>query len=199
VPSAVVTSLAISALALLVERPMHPYEMYQVLMSRGEGRVVKVRPGSLYHTVYRLERHGLVRAVATERAGNRPERTVFEVTEAGEKALTERVTEMLTTPVNEFPIFPLAIGEAHNLPRTTVIALLRQRLTCLEADLTELASDIREMEERQVERMFWLEMSYTHELRMAEVAWLRRLLADLDAHVIPWPESGRSLNLVLEK
>lgn len=197
-PSSAVTPLAISALALLVERPMHPYEMYQLLMSRGEDRVVKVRPGSLYHTVYRLERKGLVRAAATERAGNRPERTVFETTAAGEKALTERVAEMLTTPVNEFPEFPLAIGEAHNLPRATVIALLQRRLACLEADLADLVVDIRDKEDRQIERMFWLEMSYAHDLREAEIAWLRRLLADLSANVIPWPETGRAVDMMLE-
>ena len=48
------TPLAISVLALLNERPMHAYEMYQLLLSRHNNRIVKVRPGSLYHTVERL-------------------------------------------------------------------------------------------------------------------------------------------------
>ncbi|WP_449373878.1 hypothetical protein [Arthrobacter psychrolactophilus] len=39
------TPLGISALGLLVERPMHPYEMYQVLMQRHEDRIVKAQPG----------------------------------------------------------------------------------------------------------------------------------------------------------
>ena len=49
------TPLALSALGLLVERPMHPYEMYQLLLERHEDRFVKVRPGSLYHSVERLQ------------------------------------------------------------------------------------------------------------------------------------------------
>ena len=56
------TPLAVAALALLAERPSHPYEMYQTLVQRSEDRLVKVRPGSLYHTVDRLEAHGFVRA-----------------------------------------------------------------------------------------------------------------------------------------
>ena len=53
--------LGIAALALLTERPMHPYEMYQILLLRKEDRIVKVRPGSLYHAVNKLEEGGLVR------------------------------------------------------------------------------------------------------------------------------------------
>src|SRR5437868_2840544 len=39
------TPLAITVLALLNERPMHPYEMHQLLLARRVDRVVKVRPG----------------------------------------------------------------------------------------------------------------------------------------------------------
>ncbi|BAS16724.1 transcriptional regulator protein [Arthrobacter sp. Hiyo8] len=46
---AALTPLGVAALALLVEAPMHPYEMYQLLMARHEDRLVKVRPGTLYH------------------------------------------------------------------------------------------------------------------------------------------------------
>ena len=43
--------LALSTLALLTERPMHPYEMYQLMLQRREDRVVKVSAGSLYRAV----------------------------------------------------------------------------------------------------------------------------------------------------
>ena len=42
------------ALVLLCEKPMHPYEMFQTLRTRGDDRLVKVRPGSLYRSVERL-------------------------------------------------------------------------------------------------------------------------------------------------
>ena len=42
------TPLGVASLALLAEEPMHPYEMYQLLMARHEDRLVKVRPGTLY-------------------------------------------------------------------------------------------------------------------------------------------------------
>ena len=105
------TPLAVSVLALLAERAMHPYEMYQLLLDRHEDELVKVRPGSLYHTVERLDGLGHVRACGTERSGNRPERTTYEITSTGRAALRWRLLEMLNAPVNEYPEFPVALSE----------------------------------------------------------------------------------------
>ena len=82
------TPLGVAALSLLVEEPMHPYEMYQLLIARHEDRLVKVRPGTLYHAVGRLEEQGLVTATGTDREGNRPERTTYTISAAGREALT---------------------------------------------------------------------------------------------------------------
>ena len=76
------TPLAISALALLNERSMHPYEMYQLLLERHEDRIVRVTPGSLYRTVDRLTADGLAEATGTGREGNRPERTTSAIPSA---------------------------------------------------------------------------------------------------------------------
>ena len=84
---ATVTPLGIAVLALLAERPMHPYEMYRLLLERHEDRRVKVRPGSLYHTVDRMAENGLVEAIGTERDGGRPERTTYRVTDTGQQEL----------------------------------------------------------------------------------------------------------------
>jgi DNA-binding PadR family transcriptional regulator len=174
---AMITPLAIATLALLVERPMHPYEMYQTLIQRAEDRIVKVRPGSLYHTVDRLTERGLVRATGTQREGNRPERTTYEITESGQMTLTGRVAEMLATPVNEYPEFPLAIGEAHNLPRATVLDLLGRRLVRLRADLEFLSTGLIDVKQKKVERKFWLDITYQKAMLEAEIAWISGLVA----------------------
>jgi DNA-binding PadR family transcriptional regulator len=185
------TPLGLATLALLVERPMHPYEMYQTLVQRHQDRVVKLRRGSLYHSVYWLADRGMVRSTSTEREGNRPERTIYEITEAGREELTQRVAGMLATPVNEYPEFPLAIGEAHNLPLNTVIDLLTGRLVLLKAQLADSDEAVRELEKRQVERRYWLDGSYTRAIQAAEVSWLQQLLADLRSNDIRWPDNGQ--------
>lgn len=185
-PSTPVTGLGIASLALLAERPMHPYEMYQLLIQRAEDRVVKVRPGSLYHTVDRLARRGYVRATGTEREGNRPERTTYEITEAGRLILTERITDMLANPVNEYPQFPLAIGEAHNLPAENVVELLSHRLDDLRSHREFLASAVATVTEKGVERKYWLDLSYQQAMLQAELCWIENFIDEMEHDRIGW-------------
>src|ERR1700712_5808862 len=101
--SVALTPLGLSALALLTEGPMHPYEMYQLLVKRMKNEIVKVRPGSLYHAVDRLERDGYARVIGTGRDGQRPERTTYEITETGRLALETRGAQLFAASENESP------------------------------------------------------------------------------------------------
>jgi len=182
------TPLAVAALALLAEGPTHPYEMYQTLVQRSEDRVVKVRPGSLYHTVDRLAGHGLVRATGTEREGNRPERTTYEITPEGTRALGERVAEIIGTPVNEYPEFPLGLGEAHNLPLPTVIDLLSRRVALLRGDIASLDASIRTVEAKGLPAKYWLDVRYQRAMAQADVDWLDGLIHDLGTGAVSWTD-----------
>jgi DNA-binding PadR family transcriptional regulator len=180
------TPLAIAALALLAERPMHPYEMYQTLITRAEDRLVKVRPGSLYHSVDRLTRQGFVEAVGTDRGGNRPERTTYSITEAGQLALSERVSELLATPINEYTVFPLAVAEAHNLPQEVLVELLGRRRVRLLSELETLRGGYADVTAKDVPKKFWLDITYQEAMVNAEIAWLDGLVSDLRSGQLDW-------------
>jgi len=75
--------LALAVLALLFERPMHPYEMGATLKELHKEESIKLRYGSLYTVIDALIARRLIEAGETSRAGNRPERTVYTLTEAG--------------------------------------------------------------------------------------------------------------------
>lgn len=183
---AALTPLGVAALALLVEAPMHPYEMYQLLMARHEDRLVKVRPGTLYHAVGRLEEAGWVEATGIDRAGNRPERTTYRITGAGREALTERLQEMLAEPVNEYPVFPHAIAEAHNLPSGVVLDLLDRRVANLEGQLDLLVRGEEAVTEKGVERKFWIDVKYQQTMLRSEIDWIRGFQNDLRSGQLPW-------------
>ncbi len=181
--------LGVSALALLVERPMHPYEMFQTLVERRNNRVVKVRPGTLYHTVDKLAEHGLVEATGTGREGNRPERTSYAITPAGRRVLEQRVIELLETPVNEYPVFPVAIGEAHNLPRTTVLELLRKRLDRLREEAEAIRTRLDTVKAEGLPRRWWLAGDYALHHLDADISWTSGVVADLESGELAWPDS----------
>lgn len=182
------TPLGVASLALLAEGPMHPYEMYQVLMTRHEDRLVKVRPGTLYHAVRRLEEAGLVETLGTEREGNRPERTTYRITSAGHGALDARLQEMLAKPVNEYPVFPHAIAEAHHLPADTVVELLGQRLEALGTDLDFLLHAERVVTAKGLDRKYWIDITYQQQMLRTEISWIHGLLRELRSGELPWDD-----------
>ncbi|MBM7331921.1 PadR family transcriptional regulator, partial [Agrobacterium sp. S2] len=93
------TPLDVATLALLVEGPTHPYELHRVLLQRGTEKVVKMRASSVYNSINRLLRDDLIQVVEVDRDGNRPERTVYGITEAGRQALSLSIQSMIAGPV----------------------------------------------------------------------------------------------------
>ena len=185
------SALGASILALLCERPMHPYEMYRLMMERYEDRIVKVRPGSLYHTVDRMAAASFVEAVGTDRCGGRPERTTYRITAAGREAMSGWITAVLRAPINEYPRFPVALGEAHNLPRNVVIELLGSRIAVLEAQLAEGEGLVADAADR-VPEPHLLDAYYLFDMTRAELSWLRRLVERLDTKELTWPTEDRA-------
>ncbi|GDY81895.1 hypothetical protein SAVCW2_10940 [Streptomyces avermitilis] len=64
--------LALAVMVLLMEKPMHPYEIAQTLRRRGKDTTTKINYGSLYTVVQNLEKHGFVEVAEVQRQGNRP-------------------------------------------------------------------------------------------------------------------------------
>jgi DNA-binding PadR family transcriptional regulator len=178
--------LAVSALALLAERPMHPYEMYQLMLQRHDDRLVKVRPGSLYHTIDRLTRNGLAQAVGTDREGNRPERTTYRITDAGRGALASRLTEMLAAPAEEYPEFPLALSQAHNLPAEDVARLIGERRELLRERAGELDAGVDRLAEQDIPEKYWIDLDHERAMLRAHLDWLERLLERITSGRLDW-------------
>lgn len=181
------TPLAVVILALLKERPMHPYEMHQTLVDRHQDRVVKLRPGSLYHTVERLRSDGFVTVKSVEREGNRPERTTYAITASGKQALAQRVAFLLQQRGTDFPSFPVAIGEAHFLPREVAISALKERMASIETDLTATGEGQRTAVRRGVDPVVLLSANYLQHMLSAEHEWLARTIELIETEEYSWP------------
>lgn len=181
--------LAISVLALLNERPMHPYEMYLLLLERQQDRIVKVRPGSLYHTVERLADEELVRATGTARAGNRPERTTYTITATGRDALVDRVGELIRVPVNEYPAFVVALAESHNVDRRAVLGLLAERIDHLQDLVAGTEKLHAQVNERAVPEAYTLVVGYLRTMHDTERRWLGALAERIENEDLPWPKA----------
>lgn len=170
--------LALAVLVLVAERPMHPYEMAQVLRDRGKDQSIKIKWGSLYTVVRSLEQHGFIKATGTFREGRRPERTVYALTDAGRAEIRDWMRELVAIPEKEFPRFEGALSLIGALPPDEVADLLAERLRRLEAELAETRAHLAKVG-RELPRVFLIEAEYATAMRQAEAEWVRSLLADL--------------------
>src|SRR2546423_9511922 len=115
--------LALTVLGVLAGGPLHPYAIQVRMKFWGKDRVVNVgQRANLYKTIERLHAAGLITVQRTERDQRFPERTLYELTEAGWRAGREWLTEMLATPPNEFPEFPAALSFLFQLPPARALA-----------------------------------------------------------------------------
>ena len=170
--------LALAVLSVLVERPMHPYEMATVLRDRGKDQDMKIKWGSLYTVVQNLEKHGLIEAGDSERRGGRPERTVYRITAAGRDELEDWVRELVSTPETEYPRFEAGLSVLGALSPDEATVLLERRLRLLEQRLAGQRASLAQVR-GQVPRLFLVESEYDLAMGEAEVAWVRSLLAEL--------------------
>src|ERR1700728_1158625 len=97
--------LALAVLVTLYEKPMHPYEVAQTLRQRAKQESVRLNYGSLYAVVEALEKRGLIRAKETVKDGKRPERTIYEMTDDGEREMVDWMTELIGVPIKEYLAF----------------------------------------------------------------------------------------------
>src|SRR5215470_13525176 len=102
--------LALAVLALLFERPMHPYEIAATLRERHKEESIKLRYGSLYTVIELLQREGFIVAQETEREGRRPERTLYAITPGGEAEMRDWLGALLRDPMKEYPQFEAALS-----------------------------------------------------------------------------------------
>ena len=100
--------------------------------------------------------------------------------------MQEWIRGVLAEPVNEFPRFPVALGEAHNLPRTEAIELLTARVRHIEAELAEVEPALALGAAKTAEAHL-LNGYYLVEMLRAELSWLRQLVARLETKELGWP------------
>jgi PadR family transcriptional regulator PadR len=81
-------------LALIEERARHGYDIAKLIESRSQG-TLRFHVASLYPTLYRLEKRGLIAGRWIEKAGQR-RRRYYRLTPAGKTVLAEHRTNWET-------------------------------------------------------------------------------------------------------
>ncbi|MTE11710.1 PadR family transcriptional regulator [Nocardia aurantiaca] len=179
--------LAMAVLGILHLEPMHPYAIQRRIKEWGKDKVVNVgQRAQLYKTIARLQEAGLVAVRETGRDQQYPERTVYEITDAGRTSCLAWIDEMVSTPRNEFPEFPAALSFLMLLAPAEARAELEKRAAAVRAELEAIDSGMVQAEQFGLPRITMLEDEYQRAVTAAELHWLEGVLADLADGSLTW-------------
>ena len=191
--------LALAILCLLIEEPMHPYRMQQLIKERGKDEVINVRyRNSIYQTIDRLHRDRAIVIQEKKQNEGRPDLIVYEVTEEGREAAYEWIREMLSTPKQEFLEFPAAISFLPLLTPEDAKEQLQKRVLALEQTLAYVEKQMEIATSRGIPRLFLLEVEYQRTMSLAELEWIQSTIDDIQDEKLKWDwEWLREISLYL--
>ncbi len=182
------SALGLMVLWQLMSEPMHVYRMQKQFEAQGKDRVVNVRArASLYQTIERLQRHGLVEAAETSRVEGYPDRVVYSITETGREVAREWLRGMLRSTEGDYPDFIAALSILFGLPPEEATAELELRAQSLRAALAETRSALANVPPG-LPRLFLLEEEYRVAILEAEVSWIEGVVDDLREGRLSWSE-----------
>jgi DNA-binding PadR family transcriptional regulator len=181
------SSLGLVVLWLLYREPLHVYGMQKLIEHQAKDRVVNVRSrASLYQTIERLMRLGLVEVAETVHRAGYPDRVVYAITDAGRDAARTWLREMLESTGGEYPEFIAAVSILFGLPPDEAAGALETRMERFAAELANTEAALSES--ARVPRLFLLEEEYRRAVLEAEVSWLRGVIGDIRAGRLTWSE-----------
>lgn len=178
--------LALAVMSYLSQQPMHPYELGRTLREHGDARSIKFNHGSLYMVVGQLAKAGYITELETSRAGQRPERTVYGLTDAGRAEFRDWLRELVAEPQHEYPHFVAALSLIGALPPSEAIPLLRHRLDRLCQVRAELRGLIDTWLAQGVLELFLVEEEYRLALLAAEITFVEQFLGKITDPATSW-------------
>lgn len=124
--------------AVRIFQPIHGYDLRRELMTWHADQWANVSFGSIYFALKKMAQDGLLDEVETDRAGARPERTLYRLTKDGESEYQMLLREYWweRKPVAD-PFF-VALSQGPSLSKAELVAALRHRADAARASAERL-------------------------------------------------------------
>lgn len=178
-------SVRLFVLGLICQGDTHGYEIKATAKLWGVERWARIRDGSIYHALAKLQEEDLIEERPVELSENNRPRYVYSVTPAGRDAFLKLLRETCRTAPTEGREIDMALAFLDHLPSNERAALLQERherLLKARADWFEGFEDLN-----QYPRLHpWVRLGMQHSLARieAEILWNATLL-----NTVPdWPE-----------
>lgn len=173
-------SIRLSILGLLMEEDMHPYEIRTRMKERFLDLQGRFRIGSLYYAVDKLAEQAYIEPVETIHSDNRPDKTVFRITEKGKVYFQKLLLDRFKEEEPAYHPMYIALVFAGKGNRDQITSILKDRV-CEAEHQVNLSYQVYCEHKGIVPRSVLHLMAGRYEHAKTELAWLIRLLKDTEA------------------
>jgi len=158
--------------------PLHGHQIRQQAQTDRTESWTDVQVGSVYGALKRLANEDLIREVRTEKVGNRPERTVYEITPEGRRSLAAIHDAALRELDHHHDPFDLALAQSRSIPEEHLEQIVGNRIAGLRVQLAQQrhAAETADPYVNEAERMV---IQHLIERTEAEIRWHAELAARL--------------------
>jgi DNA-binding PadR family transcriptional regulator len=171
--SASLTDGELTVLGLLVEQPLHGYELERVIEERGVRAWTALGFSSIYYVLDKLAKRDLIEPTGPPSSGKA--RTTFRPTAEGRELCAAATRDALSTLTPPRPRVLIAMANSPGLPDADVAAGLTRRL----AALREQLADVRATRTRQapLPTAAAAIFDYGEAMLAADISWTETTLA----------------------
>jgi len=172
-------------LALLRDQPLHGYEIKHIIEEH-MGDWTNIAFGSIYFALGKLAEEGMIEKIATEKEGNRPSRSVYQITAAGRDEFLNLMREVWGNLDRQYFAIDVGLAFMSALPPEEIKRYLHRRLKALEEGTHYLEEHEQEqVSQPEVPASAAMIFEHTRLHLGAELAWTRQLLEQVESGKLP--------------
>ena len=163
-------------LGLLKDQSLHGYEIKQII-EKHMGDWTSIAFGSIYFALGKMSEEGLIKKVATEQEGNRPSRSIYQITAAGRKEFLRLLREVWSEFERQYFGIDIGLVFMSALPANEIQKYLHKRVEVLEGVVRILNSHQKEqMTQPDIPNSAEAIFEHSHAHLAAELSWTRDVL-----------------------
>lgn len=171
-------SMRLIILGLLINGEKHPYEIQHLMKIKKMDKYIKFQKGSLYYAVEQLQKSGFIEVTDIIRDTNRPDKTIYRITEKGREEFNKLLLEQFSFVDYFFHPMYAALLFAQYGDNEKIAAVLDDRIKKVEIGLARMQK-VYEEHLTFVPRSILYIMSGTVEHIKTELKWLKGLRQDV--------------------
>jgi len=196
-PAATKTDLLL--MGLLLDRPIHGYELYQTIQGEGIDGWFSISAAGVYYSLRKLHEHGLV-VESRQRRGGSASKSIYRLTASGRSAFMQAMEAELASQEEPSLNYDLAIYLLNRVPMGRALPPLERREAFLAQRAKAVQAEIAEKEAREDSPLKLAILD--HKLRFLEMEkeWLAGVTAGVrqESGMQVEPDNGHARLMVLD-